>query len=424
MANNPEPAAEPEEAPKSFIALRHPAARMYLIGAALAMMADNIEHVISYWILYEKFQSPMLQGFAIFSHWVPFLLFSFWAGGLADRFDPRKLIQIGMVLFMLVSLGWGVLFWLDIMEEWHAVVLLSVHGFAGVLWSPAAQLFIHSVVGGKQLQSAIRTMASSRTLGILFGPAVGGGMMIAFGPTVGILLNVLFYLPLAIWLFYAPKKEESEEAPRRRGLGSFTEVKQTIRDLTGNHIVLSMTLLAGVTSMIVGNAFQGQMPKFALDFGHKDGTVLYSMLLAANAAGALTAGIVLESGGFLQARVKTAFVLAGLWCLSLGGFALAGNYWIALFLLMAAGFLNLAFSSMARALAQLNSPPEVRGRAIGLFNVSDLGLRSISGVIMGGGGVMIGIHSTLALTCVILLIVIAAIFVRMPNARATPGAAE
>ncbi len=417
MAKEPTNGAGSAEAPKSFIAMRHPAARMYLIGAALAMMADNIEHVISYWILYEKFQSPMLQGFAVFSHWVPFLLFSFWAGGLADRYDPRKLIQIGMVLFMLVSLGWGILFWLDIMEEWHAVVLLSVHGFAGVLWSPAAQLFIHSIVGGEQLQSAIRTMASSRTLGILFGPAVGGVMMIAFGPAVGILLNVLFYLPLAIWLFYAPENAESEERPARRGLGSFAEVMQTIRDLTGNHVVLTMTLLAGVTSLIVGNAFQAQMPKFALDFGHKDGTVLYSMLLAANAAGALTAGIVLESGGFLRARVRTSFILAALWCASLGGFAIAGNYWIALLLLMAAGFLNLAFSSMARTLAQLNAPANIRGRAIGLFNVSDLGLRSFSGMIMGGGGVLIGIHSTLAATCMILLAVIGIIYARMPGAR-------
>jgi MFS family permease len=419
MASSTEPGADKAAgAPKSFIALRHPAARMYLIGAALAMMADNIEHFISYWMLYEKFQSPMLQGFAIFSHWVPFLLFSFWSGGLADRYDPRRLIQIGMVLFMLVSAAWGVLFWLDIMEQWHAMVLLTLHGFAGVLWSPAAQLFIHSIVGREQLQSAIRTMASARTLGILFGPAVGGGLMLVFGPKIGILINVLFYVPLTIWLFYAPKRAQTEERPARRGVSSFEEVFRTIRDLAGNHIVLSMTLLAGVTSMIVGNAFQGQMPEFALEFSHGDGTVQYSMLFAANAAGALLAGIVLESGGFLEARPRTAFILAAMWCVALGGFALASNYWVALGMLMAAGFLNLAFSSMARTLAQLHAPSNIRGRAIGLFNVSDMGLRSMSGVIMGAGGVMIGIHYTLAYSCLMLLIVLSVIFVRTLGNRA------
>jgi len=29
----------------------------YLFGAALAMMADNIEHVITYWVLWQKFHS-------------------------------------------------------------------------------------------------------------------------------------------------------------------------------------------------------------------------------------------------------------------------------------------------------------------------------------------------------------------------------
>jgi hypothetical protein len=40
---------------KSFAALRHPGARVYLLGSALAMMADNIEHVITYWVIFQKF---------------------------------------------------------------------------------------------------------------------------------------------------------------------------------------------------------------------------------------------------------------------------------------------------------------------------------------------------------------------------------
>jgi hypothetical protein len=51
------------------------------------MTADNIEHVISDWVMFQKFHSPTLGGFAVISHWVPFLLFSFHAGALADRYD-------------------------------------------------------------------------------------------------------------------------------------------------------------------------------------------------------------------------------------------------------------------------------------------------------------------------------------------------
>ncbi|HYT47967.1 MAG TPA: MFS transporter, partial [Burkholderiales bacterium] len=84
-------------AQQSFAALRQPVFRVYFFGAASAMMADSIEHVISYWIMFEKFQSPALAGFAVISHWAPFLLFSVWSGAAADRFDPRRIIQAGMV---------------------------------------------------------------------------------------------------------------------------------------------------------------------------------------------------------------------------------------------------------------------------------------------------------------------------------------
>jgi DNA replication protein DnaC len=43
------------------------------------MMADSVEHVISYWEMYQKFHSPALGGFAVISHWVPFLVFGIQA---------------------------------------------------------------------------------------------------------------------------------------------------------------------------------------------------------------------------------------------------------------------------------------------------------------------------------------------------------
>src|SRR6516165_2285835 len=80
---------------QSFAALRHSGYRAQFVTYFLAMMADNIEHVISYWVVFQKFHSPALAGFAVLSHWLPFLLFSVASGVLADRFDPRRLIQWG-----------------------------------------------------------------------------------------------------------------------------------------------------------------------------------------------------------------------------------------------------------------------------------------------------------------------------------------
>src|SRR4051812_33901019 len=84
-----------------FAALRSPDTRNYIVGAGMSMGGDSVEHVISYWVLFQQFHSPALAGFAIISHWVP-SLFSVYFGALADRYDCRKIIQIAQLLFMSV----------------------------------------------------------------------------------------------------------------------------------------------------------------------------------------------------------------------------------------------------------------------------------------------------------------------------------
>jgi MFS family permease len=404
------PAAQdtPPAAPQqSFAALRHPGFRAYFITSALAMMADSIEHVISYWMMFQQFHSPALGGFAVLAHWLPFLFFSVISGALADRFDPRRIIQLGMALFIIASLGWGYFFITDSLQMWQAMALLVIHGFSGVLWAPASQLLIHDIVGARHLQSAVRLNATSRWLGLLFGPAVGAGIMLALGPAYGIIFNALIYLPLVLWLWKAPygPRFRKERAPPRAMRG-FAGILTTIRDIAGNRPIVSMVLLAGGASLFVGNAYHAQMPEFAHDLGHGDADLTYSLLLTADAAGALIAGLVLESRGLLQARPRTAFLLAMLWCFAIGGFAVASIYPLALALLFAAGFLELAFNAMAQTLVQLHAPGHIRGRVIGLYNMSGLGMRAFSGVTVGLMGGVIGIHWSLTISAVALLAVI------------------
>src|SRR5690606_4878185 len=52
MASEPTAAPRPE-ARRAFAALHHPGYRFFLAGNVLTMTADNIEHVISYWVLHE-----------------------------------------------------------------------------------------------------------------------------------------------------------------------------------------------------------------------------------------------------------------------------------------------------------------------------------------------------------------------------------
>jgi MFS family permease len=398
--------------------------RIFFLASSAAMMADNIEHVISYWVIFQKFHSPALGAFAVVSHWAPFLLLGGYTGGLADRVDIRRLIQLGMLLFMGVSIGWGVMFLTDTTAMWKAMVLLLIHGLAGVIWLPAAQVLIHRIVGVQLLASAVRLNATGRYMAFLVGPAVGAGLLRVFGPVYGIFINALIYAPLFLWLMRAPyglrPAGASSAAP---AIAGYAQIWSTMRVIVGNPVLLAMTVLVGASAFFIGNAYQAQMPGFAFDLSHERAEFSYGLLFAADAAGGLAAGLILESRSLLPPKVRTAFILAMIWCCALAGFARANNYLVAITLLFVAGFVELGFNSMAQSLVQLNAPPEIRGRVIGVFSMSANGLRTFSGLSVGLLGASIGIHNSLCYCAAALFLVFAAIVAvgsvgRQP--RATP----
>jgi len=160
-------------------------------------LADNIEHVITYWVIWQRFHSPALTGFEVISHWLPFLLLSPYFGALADRYDCRKLIQGSQALFMAVSLTLGILFATVTPHRLGRLRSgLILHGMAGALWSPPEQLLLEDFVGPADLPSAIRLNSTARSLGILCGPVLGSALLLGLGPTRGIWVNIAFYLPL------------------------------------------------------------------------------------------------------------------------------------------------------------------------------------------------------------------------------------
>ena len=370
------PAAAELSATTKFGALYHRDYRNYFLLALIGMTAESIEHVASYWVIYESFHSPTLGGFAVISHWVPFLLFSVYAGALADRFDCRKLIQIAQGLLMLVSLTWGLLFLTGALRGWHAAALLMLHGMAGVLVSPPIQLIVYDIVGPEHLASAIRLNAISRYISMLIGPAVGGAIMLALGSGVALLLNVLLYLPLTLYLFGMPYTGHGSAGrePRRVLRLGLAEARRLLGEVRSEPRIIRMIVLAGATSFFVGTAFQAQMPEYAHQHGSEHVDVWYTVLFSANAAGAVMAI-----------------------------FPFAHGYAAAVTLLVLGGVFNIAYTSMAQAVVQILAPPDLRGRVVGLFNTSMLGLRAGSGLTVGVIGALIGVELSLTLSALVVV---------------------
>ena len=405
MSRSPVPAPGPPPGTK-FGALQHRDYRRYFALVLLSATADNIEHVISYWVIFQAFHSPLLAGFAVISHWVPFLLFSVYAGSLADRYDCRKLIQISQGLFALASLAWAVLFLTGTLRVWHAAAILLIHGAAGVIGLPASQLIVYDIVGPERLPSAIRLNATSRYLAILFGPAVGGGLMLLLGPGQGLLANILIYVPFTLYLLRMPYTGHRRDPGARRATGfGLADIQRLLGEARADSRLLTMILLGGTTSFLVGNAFQAQMPEYAHHLGADEAGAWYSVLLAANAVGAIIGAVLLESSTFVTLSARAAILCALVWGVLMAIFPAAQNYPVAVLLLVLAGVFNVAFTSMAQTIVQLLAPPHLRGSMVGLFNTSMLGLRAGSGLTVGVLGALIGVQWSLTLSSAAVVLV-------------------
>ena len=386
--------------PAKFGALHHRDYRRYFLWALIGMTAESIEHVVSYWVIFESFHSPTMGGFAVIGHWAPYLFFSVYAGALADRYDCRRLIQVAQGLMMLASLAWAGLFLTGTLRAWHATVILAIHGAAGVLGSPPFQLLVHDIVGPQHLQSAIRLTAISRYFAMLVGPAIGGGLMLVLGPGVSLLVNVLLYVPLILFLFRLPYTGHRGEGdgPRQASRFRLSEARRLLSEVQSEGQILRMIVLAGATSLFVGSAFQAQMPEFAHQHGSDEADVWYSVLFGANAAGAVIGALLLESVTALRGGARAAIVCAAIWGILMAIFPFAHSYTASVVLLVLAGIFNIAFTSMAQALVQVLAPPRLRGRVVGLFNAAMLGLRTGSGLTVGVLGAVIGVEWSLALS--------------------------
>ena len=391
-------------ATRKFAALRNRDCRPYLVGAALAMMADNIEHVITYWVLWQKFHSPALTGFEVISHWVPFLLFSVYFGSLADRHDCRRVIQAAQVLFMLVSITWGVLFLTGSLQVWQACLLLVLHGCAGAIWGPGEQLMLHDFVGAAELPSAVRLNATFRSLGVLFGPVVGSALLLGLGPIAGIFVNVAFYLPLTLFLFRTKFTGHTRDGTVPRKRSGILDSVRVLRDVRTDPTLISMLILAGLGAFFVGTSLQTSMPIYAQYLGAGNAGTAYGVLLFANGAGGVLGGVLLEATGRIKPSVPAAVVSTLIYGVTSLFFAITGSYLFAVALLFVGGVANLASMSIGQTIVQLRATPEDRGRIVGVYGVAANGLRAGSGFTVGLLGAAVGVHWSLGLSAAALTV--------------------
>jgi MFS family permease len=368
--------------PIRFAALHVPTFRWYWLTSWISSTGDGMEDVIRGILVVQLVgiaAAPFWLGMMVLAHWVPFTLFSFYGGALADRYDNRKIQIVSQLLLMAAAFGIAAATLAGIVTEWWLFGLLLVHGFAGATGGPARQTLIHAIVGPERLLSAVSLSSTARQVSQIVGPAAAGFIYLTFGAGWGFFVNGLTFVPLLVFLTFFIKLAPKAKVAPLPVLESLREGVAFVRARPRIGALIGVEMLP---ALLLGHTFSLLLVVFATDYLHA-GTLGYSFLLVASGIGALGAALYLA---FARERRDPAPLIVGaaaVEMLAILVFALNTSYALALLLMVAIGAATLLLQSFNNTTLQLSAPDRIRGRVMGAYSFGTQGLRIVNGPLLG-----------------------------------------
>ena len=121
--------------------------------------------------------------------WIPRILFSPYAGVLADRFERTRTLLVSALLGLVLMAGVAL-----VMATGGPVavvlILAAATAAVGTVYLPASGALISETVGADDLAAANGLFGMLENLVVIVGPAVGGLLLLLGRPVAGILFNL------------------------------------------------------------------------------------------------------------------------------------------------------------------------------------------------------------------------------------------
>ena len=380
--------SESEGALRSF---KHRNFRLFFTANMLSNVGTWAQRIAQDWLVVSDLHKNGSElGIVTGLQFLPMLLFSLYAGSLADRLDKRKLLIFTNAGSGLTAAIMGLLI------VSHRVTILEVFALAftlglfGALDAPARQAFTSELVGKSDIANAVSLNSANFNLGRLIGPAVSGLLIKYFHTGPSFLLNAGSYL-FVILALVLMRPEELHRLPKdskeRRTLDGIRYVRGRI-DLVA---VIATVFFAST----FGLNFQIFNALVSTKIFHKDAGA-FGLLGSVLAIGSLGAAIISTR---LDQKRKPNFIMifASLFGVSLIVVASMPTYGTYALTLPICGFLALTTMISANTYVQTTTPSELRGRVMGLYLLIFLGATPIGSPLIGWLADVVGVRQTVAI---------------------------
>ncbi|MBX3097555.1 MAG: MFS transporter [Fimbriimonadaceae bacterium] len=394
-------------------ALAYPDFRLLWFGALFSFSGSWVQKTAQDWVSYSLTNNnEFMLGLVAFCGMAPVSFLAPIMGAYVDVLDRRKLLVILMVISALgpAFLGFASLFgWL---QYWHIVVVALVGGFVSTMEMPARQSVVRQAVPTEVLPSAIPAQAMTFNFARIFGPALGGLILLKFGAAWAFFVNAFSFSAL----IFAVIKIKAD-------LGPSSAEPQPIRDLIQegflytfqNKDLKRLFFMEGITSVfgVFYLSLMAAIAKTMLGLGEAGLGSLFSAVGVGAITGLITVGSIshkpLKS---LIVKCAMSGVAIGLILLSLVQVPALAYACVAL-----TGACTIMQFNTTNTLFQLIAPSRLRGRVLAMHMWAVSGLAPVGVLAFGAIAHGLGVRYALGIGGTILLIASAIYWIKTRDMR-------
>ncbi len=361
-----------------FASLRVRNYRLFASGQVVSLIGTWMQRVAQDWLVLElSGGSPVALGVAAALQFAPTLLLSLWAGGLADRYDKRRMLVVLQCGLGVCALVLGLLDVAGLVTLAQVYVLCAVLGVFSAVDTPVRQSFAGEIVGPETLTNAVALNSMTFNTARIVGPAIAGVLIAAVGTGWVFLANAVTFVAVLTGLVMMRPAEMSPYARAAREPGA---LRAGVREVRRHPDVVLLLVLVGLVSTLGINFFMTLAIVARNVFGR--GAESYGLLTSALAVGCLL-GAVLAARRVGRPRLRTVLGAGALFGVAELATGVMPTYLLTALLLVPTGLAQLVFTTAANAAVQLGVDESVRGRVMGLYVLVLLGGTPLGGPVLG-----------------------------------------
>jgi MFS family permease len=350
--------------------------RLYFTGQSISLAGTWMQMTAQSWLVLVLTRSSTALGFVVALQTLPVLLLAPYGGVVADRVDKRKLMVALQAAMGCQALVLGLLTVFGAVRFWQVCLLAVILGLNNAFENSARQAFVREMVGPDELRNAITLNSVTVNAARAVGPAIGGVLIATVGVGVCFLANAASFVAVVTSLLIMNTAALRPSPPAGRARGQLREGLRYASRTPDIAIPLAMMGLVGMLAY----EFQVSIPVLARESFH-GGSEVYGFLTAAMGIGAVVGGLFTAARGRTGLRsmiiAGTGFGLAIIAC------AFAPVIGLAYAAMLFVGWASVSFIAIGNSTIQLASAPNMRGRAIALWQVAFQGTTPIGGPLIG-----------------------------------------